>query len=163
MATSGNRTEEADRGTPVIQHDPAVEKKRRSRFVDPGATVTLPLSEGDWIKVKVELMHGEHTQLTTAGLGSEISPGSDKGVGIDWNKYALARKFTWLVDWSFEDAQGRPVPVSWDTIAALRQEDAEEIDAALDAYIGTLEAEKNARLGLGPDGAKLSDGTPSPS
>jgi hypothetical protein len=141
--------------------DPQVAHKRRSRFVDPGLTHTIEISDGDWIKVKKELMHGEHTQLATAGLGKEILPGQDHGVGVDWDRYALARKYTWLVDWSFLGDDGRPVPVSWDSIAALDQGTAEEIDAALDRYIEALEAEKNDRLAPTSEPPKSSDGTPS--
>lgn len=102
----------------------------RNRFVTP-ETVTLELSDGDWIEVKERLTYGEHKGLTASALSRTGVLGKDMGVDIDFQAYELSRLEMWLVDWSLCDAAGKRVPVSREAISALDVDTAEEIEEAL--------------------------------
>jgi hypothetical protein len=128
----------------------------RNRFVEP-ETVKLDLSDGDWIEVKKELTYGEEQRLAGAAMTSmNIQSDADKaktqteeGDGVRVNlqneRFAIARLYTWLVDWSFTNAKGKRVEVSREAIANLSASTAHEIDDALTAYIASREeAAKNA-------------------
>lgn len=113
------------------------------RFVRPEST-RLPLSEGHWIEVKEKLPFGESERLR--GMNFQLRASSDsfgKGAGqddlrIDMSAYKLARMEAYIVDWSARDDQDKPVKVSRDALAALDQESADEIEAAIDAHIEGL-------------------------
>lgn len=110
----------------------------KRRFASAGTT-RLELSEGDWVEVKDELSYGERQRLLAAGVRMN---GLDTAeVTVDWTAINVLDMELWLVDWSFTDEQGKPVPVSADAIRALTEEAAAEIDAALTAH--KQRAEKN--------------------
>jgi hypothetical protein len=118
---------------------------RRDRFAS-GAGVRLELSGGDWALVRQELTYGQQRRLANAGL-SGLPPGlSDAGQGpalkVDWAEFELERLVTWLLDWSFTDADGDHVTVSREAVEALHPDTAQELNEALDRHIGALEAKK---------------------
>jgi len=113
----------------------------RQRFVTP-ATVRLELSDGDWVEIKDALSYGEQQRLNAEMMASSVTDGQMAMV-LRWDSYNLERLRIWLVDWSLEDATGKRVPISRDSIAALDNDTAEEIGAALEAHIKAQEATKN--------------------
>ena len=127
----------------------------RNRFVEP-EVVRLELTEGDWVEVKKELTYGEEQRLAGAAMTSmNIQSDSDRAktrtedgegvrVNLENERYAILRLYTWLVDWSFENAVGKRVKVSREAIANLGADTAHEIDEALSAHIAKREEAKNA-------------------
>jgi len=113
----------------------------RSRFVTPNIA-RLELSDDDWIEVKERLTYGEQQRLNSAGL--RYREKTEDGVVLDMERLSVTRLATWIVDWSFDDADGKRVGVSEDAIWALDPETAREIDAALSAHIAGQES-KNQR------------------
>ena len=126
---------------------------RRDRFAS-GAAVRLELSDGDWVLVRAELSYGQQRYLATVGLTGLPGVLADQGGGarlsVDWARFEVERLATWVLDWSFADADGEHVVVSREAIEALAPETAEELNRALDAHIEALEAKK-APTAPGPD------------
>jgi hypothetical protein len=118
---------------------------RRDRFAS-GAAVRLELSDGDWVLVHAELTYGQQRRLASAGLSGVPDALAAQGAGqqltVDWAAYHVERLVTWVMDWSFVDADGQPVSVSREAIESLHPDTAAEIDAALDAHVAGLEAKK---------------------
>ena len=115
----------------------------RNRFVVPN-TVRIELSEDDWIEIKERLTYGEQKRLETGAMGKMTSGGaSEAGISLDFERYNLQRLHTWLVAWSFVDENGKRVKITIDSLSALDQESAQEIDDALTAHIEELEERKN--------------------
>lgn len=109
----------------------------RNRFVVPNV-VRLPLSDGDWIEVKERLTVGEARRATQSFVGSITSEGARTP---NTAELGLGQVLAYLVDWSFRDANDKPVSVSFDAIKALDIEAFREIDDALDAHITRVDAE----------------------
>ena len=110
----------------------------RSRFVIPN-TVRLELSEGDWIEVKERLTYGEQQALAGASL-DKMTPGSTD-IAINLQRYDIMRLDTWIVGWSFCDANGKAVKKTRNAIAALDPATAKEINDALSAHVEKTQAE----------------------
>jgi hypothetical protein len=110
----------------------------RKVFVEP-ATVKLELTEGDWIEVKKELTYGEQLKLQDESSRA----GEDDKLHFVYSSFYVAHLVAWIVDWSFEDANGK-VEVTADSIRALRGDIAGEINTALNAYETEQAALKNA-------------------
>jgi len=106
----------------------------RRAFVTP-ATVKLELSEGDWIEIKAELTYGE--QLHLQDMSSHMD--ADDKYHLDVSDFYINRITAWVVEWSFEDEDGR-VNVTTDSVKALRGEIAGEINEALTKYINGLDS-----------------------
>jgi len=115
---------------------------KRPRFAS-GAAVKLPLSEGDWVLVRAELTYGQQRRLATVGItgvpASLAAAGERSSLGVDWAAYDIERLCTWVIDWSFRDADGGPVVVSREAIESLHPDTAAEIQAALTAHIEAVE------------------------
>ena len=105
----------------------------RNRFVS-AETVRLELTEGDWLEVKRELTYGEQQNLLLGDTQVTRVEGGVKEVTVDLELINIRDMAMWIVDWSFEDANGKRVPVSIDSIKALSTDTAEEVDAALTEY-----------------------------
>jgi hypothetical protein len=121
----------------------------RNRFVV-AETTRLDLSDGDWIEVKNELSYGEQQRISSAALNkvSGMIEGEDQAISVDLERYNVLRLETWLVDWSFCGSNGKQVPISRDAIAALDQNTAAEVNAALEKHITETE-QKKAGKGTG--------------
>lgn len=113
----------------------------KNRFAS-ADTVRLELTEGDWIEVKSEISYGERQTLIAAGVQASAGADGKSSVVMDFAAINVRDMATWIVDWSFCDAKGKPVAVSVAAIEALNEETAAEVDAALKAH--KLRAEKNA-------------------
>ena len=135
---------------------------RRMRFAS-GAAVRLELSDGDWVLVHAELTYGQQRRLAFAGLTGVPTALAEQGQGepltMDMATYHVERLATWLMDWSFADADGEHVVVSREAIESLHPDTAAEIDEALDAHIAGLEAKKGAPASAARPGASASAAT----
>jgi hypothetical protein len=109
----------------------------RNRFVVP-KTVQLQLSGGDWIEVKERLTVGEARAVTQSFVGTINGDGSRT---LNEQNLGLGLVLAYLVDWSFDDANGKRVPVSREAVKALDMESFREIDEAIDAHIERIDAE----------------------
>ena len=127
----------------------------RSRFVRPDIR-RLELSEGDWIEVKGTLTAGERAALNSASLQTSVRPrvpgmleeiNTSQEVRVDFGRASLARMEMYITDWSFRDEKDKPVKVSRAAIAALDQETADEIEAALDKHVTEQAEAKKAMTG----------------
>lgn len=126
----------------------AVTKPPRTDRFASGAAVRLELSDGDWVLVRAELTYGQQRRLAGAGLtGIDASATAGERLKVDLAAYDLERLATWVMDWSFRDADGDRVTVSREAIEALHPDTAAEINAALDAHI---EAQEGKAAPAGP-------------
>lgn len=116
----------------------------RNAFVTPEIIRrALPDSEL-WVELKAELSYGEKQRLTGALMTSIQRPGAaaDAVSAVDLEGWHVLRLLTWLVDWNFEDANGKRVEITRAAVVNLRPEIGEAVDAIIDAYIEELEAKK---------------------
>lgn len=126
----------------------------RVRFASPDTT-TLQLSDGDWIKVKLQLGVGESRNLLTAGFknvtglfgASDAASLNQSTLRVDWVEQTIARVMAWVTDWSFLDTRGNRVPFNRETVCALDEETFAEIDAALDKHVEAIAEAKKQRAG----------------
>lgn len=119
----------------------------RCRFVEPD-TKRLPLSDGDWIDVKVELTAGETRDLF-GRMRPYVTPGEPNQLIA--KEVGIARLVAYIVGWSFADRSGKHVLVTSDTIDGVDMETFQEMLAAVDAHAAEQDqkrvAEKNERAG----------------
>lgn len=137
---------------------------RRDRFAS-GATVRLPLSDGDWVLVRAELSYGQQRRLATSALSGVpqalAEPGAGRGLTVDLATYDIERLVTWVVDWSFVDGDGARAELSREAIEGLNPDTAAELQAALDAHIEGLEGKKADRPGASASAATSPSARPS--
>jgi hypothetical protein len=122
---------------------------RKNRFVAP-ETRKINLGEsGDWIEIKKELNVGDDRAYRSAGLKRLTgSPGSSAAaVDVDWTELALARVTVYLLDWSFENADGKRVDLSPSAIRNLDPATFEEVDTAIVEHIKEMTDAKKATGG----------------
>jgi hypothetical protein len=118
----------------------------KRRFIEPGTT-RLDLSEGDWIEVKNELDYGEQLQLKIAAT-EPMAAGPNmpaENLTIKVNPFLWSQKQLelYLTDWSFRDAQDRPVPINRTTLLSLDPETVDEMEAAINAHEAAVKSAKN--------------------
>jgi len=99
-------------------------------------TVRLDLSDGEWIEVKAELSYGDLQGVASQTRG-------------DFTSSALNLVAAYLLDWSFRDAQDKPVVIETDgaklaALKALTQEAFREIDEAITTHVEARDASKKA-------------------
>lgn len=131
----------------------------RSRFVKP-ESLTLPLSEGDFLVVKRRLSMGEIREAQTLEL--MLAPQKDPNDPTEVPKWITNPKtMGWgriaahLVDWSFEfPIRGLPLDRVLATLQSLEDDDANEVRRAVEAHAQRQwelrEAEKKTRSGEAP-------------
>lgn len=146
----------------------------RNRGVNPNDVVQLPLSDGDWIEVRVRLTSGEERmiqRLTAKGYQRADSDGGDAQIRVDLDptKFASVRAAQYITNWSMRDYKGVPIPLPANfslerraqIIEGLDEETVEEIDDAISAHVTVQrearEQEKKARAGS--SGEKVSVAT----
>lgn len=119
-------------------------------------TTQLPLSDGDWVEVRVRLSGAERRKMSARAFSSMRATSSNPEIGVDFAALGLSRIKAYLVDWSFDDAAGKRVPCTEAAIDALDEETLVEIDEALDKHCEKVEAESKALSGV----AASSPGSP---
>lgn len=122
----------------------------RCRVVVPKVT-RLPLSDGDYLDVKHALNAGEVRAIYT-GMIKEQRFG--EAASADPARTGLTRMLQYVVGWSLVDLDGSPLAFTEQTLLAQDVETFNEINAALDAHILSVEIEEDAlkktRNGLTP-------------
>jgi len=118
-------------------------------------TVTLNISQGDWLVVKKHLTAGEQRRM----FGRLLLPAkAGEQPLINPDMIGLTTVLEYLLDWSLQDADGKPIVVrdqSLDVVlAAVRNIDADayvEVQRAIETHDSTMtlerSAEKNAQAG----------------
>lgn len=107
----------------------------KSRFVSAGVT-RLPLSDGDWVEVKNEISWQEQRRITASAWSPRMDVNTQTwDAEMNWTEVEFERMATYIVDWSFRDADDKPVAVSRSALNNLRQDTVDEIKAALDAHV----------------------------
>ena len=119
----------------------------RNPFVAP-TTVRLPLAGGDWIEVKARLTAGEYHDR----LAREYRTNPDNGkTEVDTRGSTVSIILAYVVDWSYVDDKGAPVPFTEDALRAVDVDTWREIRDAVQAHDLADEVkrseEKNARAG----------------
>jgi hypothetical protein len=95
-----------------------------SRFVVPD-TVRIDISGGDWIVVKKQLTAGEERDVfarLVKPLSTHVNGGAptfDPRLELDSLQTGLSQVLAYLLDWSLTDADGKPVIIRGQPIAAV--------------------------------------------
>lgn len=111
--------------------------KRRSWIVQ-AQKVKLPLKlEGDeWLEVRSKLTVGQKRKVEFAGLGdAKPGEGAQYQIGLDMSELEYVRILTWGTDWSFVDANEKPLKFDRERLESLDPEAFESIVEALDAHV----------------------------
>jgi len=116
----------------------------RNRFVVP-ETVRIDLSDGDWIEIKKKLNVGETRRMQLGGIKMTGKAGQkEMEIAMDVEALSFAKVSVYLLDWSFEDANGKRLPLSQEAIEALDEPSYQEISEAIDKHTASMEEEKKA-------------------
>ena len=113
-------------------------------------TTTLQISQGDWLLVKKHLTAGEQRAIFRRMMRDGITGEQIDSVRVGWSKM-----IGYLLDWSFEDADGKPIIIRdksdneiGQALDALDVDSFREVLKAIEAHeevvAKELEAEKNA-------------------
>jgi len=116
---------------------------RRSRFITPQIK-RLPLSDDDWIEVKLDLNTGDSKILERAGVQPPIMLNGRPFEPMDWTIYEMTKVHIYLLDWSFRDSDDKPVKVSLDALKNLDPMDFAEISKTVSKHIQERLMEKKA-------------------
>lgn len=128
-----------------------------SRRMRKPETTRLEISQNDWLLVKTHLTAGEMRGVMAGMIRHGVT-----GDQIDLSKVGLSKVVGYLLDWSIEDADGKPVvirdqptPVVEAALDALEPESFAEIRHAIERHEAAMEqVRKNDR-----DGATVSSAT----
>ncbi|HEY6360537.1 MAG TPA: hypothetical protein VIX63_05505 [Vicinamibacterales bacterium] len=113
----------------------------RCRFVDRATNIVrLPLSEGDFLDVRRVLTWGEQQDALASIVRSLPAGGGESSLHVA--RVQIGKALSYIVGWSFVDSEGRPQPVTEDTLRALDEPTGEEIIAALDAHRAAMHEER---------------------
>ncbi len=86
-------------------------------------TVRLNISRGDWVLVKKHLTAGEYRAMMAGMI--RVSEGDAPVAMVDPVRVGLSKIVAYMLDWSIEDADGKPVEI--------RDKSAAEVEAAVNA------------------------------
>lgn len=104
-----------------------------SEFVEPRVK-RIPLSGEDrWIEIKEELSQREERHIWTRLVKDGVITAGEK-IQLDPEQVGLTKVVEYLLDWSFVDAQGHPIPVSESSINNLKPATYKEISTLIDAH-----------------------------
>lgn len=105
-------------------------------------TKRLDISQGDHLVVKKHLTAGEQRAVFARMMRTD-------GESIDRTKVGISKMAEYLLDWSFEDAEGNPVVILGkspdDVLRALDElppEDFQEVLKAIEAHEADMEKER---------------------
>jgi hypothetical protein len=123
------------------------------------ATDRLELSEGDFLIVKRDLTAGEYRDLLRASARPmTLTAGTAPAMQLDPIAAGLAMVVAYLLDWSFTDADGRPIVIADQPASVVQaalgfidQDAYMEVQQAIQAHQGARAAavaeEKKTRRG----------------
>lgn len=124
------------------------------------ATARLELSQGDYLIVKQHLTAGEHHDWIRASTRPVALGGP--GIELDPVAAGVALVLAYLLDWSFQDAEGRPLVIA-DQPPQVVQSALNHIDA--DAYMEVqtaIQQHQAAMTAVVEDQKKTQTGVPAP-
>jgi hypothetical protein len=134
-----------------------------SRVVSPDS-LTLQISNGDWLLVKKRLNAGENRKMIKRG-----SVQTDDGLRVDSIEAGLAKILAFLLDWSLKGPDGQVLPIrgahAMPLDAALDSIDPEsytEILRAIEAHELAMQAERAAQKKIPDSPATSLPPSPSP-
>ena len=150
----------------------------RNRGVDPNDVKQFPLSDGDWIEVRMRLTSGEDRMMQRlTAKGYQKSEANDRGdaefrIDYDVTKYAPVRIASYVTSWSIRNFKGDPIPLPANyslerrvqIVESLDEDTVQEIDDVVLAHIRVQQEaraeEKKARAG---SSGETASGATSPS
>ena len=95
-------------------------------------TVTLQISHGDWLRVKKHLTAGEQRAIFKRMMRDGVTGDQIDSVRVGWSKI-----IGYLLDWSFQNADGTPLVI----LDKSDDEIGQALDAiTVDAFRDTLKA-----------------------
>jgi hypothetical protein len=116
-----------------------------SRFLKP-EVVRINLTGGDYIVIKRQLTAGEKRRVF-ARTTKPVKAG--QLIEIDLEKAGISEMVEYLVDWSFTDTDGKPVPIKdmpaeyvVDVLNSLDADSFQEITDAISAHEKSIDEEK---------------------
>ncbi len=147
-------------GGPPPQPVPA---RRLDRFVRPDVVV-LPLGGGDTITVRRRLNAGEQRAMFARMYYAGVT-----GLRTNPFQQGIATVLAYLLDWTVVDAQGAPVPIKdqplaavSDALDALEPDEFAEIKEAIEQHQDRMDAERAAAKKARDGGTPSSATSPSP-
>jgi hypothetical protein len=119
-----------------------------SRFLKP-EVVRINLTGGDWITIKRQLTAGEQRRVF-ARTTKAVRAGQP--IEIDLEKAGISTLVEYLIDWSFTDTEGKPVPIRdmpseyvLDVLNSLDGDSFNELTEAISTHEKSVEDEKKTR------------------
>lgn len=106
------------------------------------ATVKEAEADGAFIDIKKELNAGERRRVFS-DLVTDARSG--ERFVLDPHKVGLTKMLGYLLDWSFTDEKGQPVPVTEGAILSLDMDTFREINEAIDWHEDRQDAERAAK------------------
>lgn len=117
-----------------------------SRVVSPD-TDTLPISNGDWLRVKRRLNSGENKRMIKRGTIN-----TPDGPQVDMVEAGTAKVLAFLLDWSLKDPAGQVIPIFGPgaipleaAIDSIDPDSYTEILRAIEAHETAMQAERDAQ------------------
>jgi hypothetical protein len=117
-----------------------------SRVVEP-ESLTLPISNGDWLRVRKRLNAGENKRMVKRGMVTTA-----EGRQVDPVEAGTAKVLAFLIDLSLTDPKGHPIVIARqppDVVEAaldlINPESYTEILRAIEAHETAMEAERDAQ------------------
>jgi hypothetical protein len=84
------------------------------------ATDRLELTAGDYLIVKQDLTAGEYRQMMGASIKPVMTAGGTPTLELDPIAAGVAMVVAYLLEWSFTDADGRPIAIADQPSAVVR-------------------------------------------
>lgn len=123
-------------------------------------SVTIPLSNGDYLVVKKRLNAGERQEMMFLSAKTAIA---GEKLEVDPTKIVFTKPAIYLLDWSYTDLQGEPIEIAGKPVTEIMQvmrsfstETMKEIETAVDAHVKEQDAAvtaKNSKDGETPSAA----------
>lgn len=107
-------------------------------------TARLELSQGDWVLVKKHLTAGETRGMFAGMMRAD-------GESIERTKVGLSKILAYLLDWSFEDFDGKPIVIRdqpenvvTSALNGIESDAYSEVLRAIEAHEEAMEQEREA-------------------
>lgn len=101
----------------------------------------LTLPDGEWLDVKAELNAGEYRDM----LASQFTEGKSANEPVvDFKNIGRGRVLAYLLGWSFENTDGKPLPATGDSLDLVDVQTWQQILDAVDAHHEAWEKARDA-------------------
>ncbi len=120
-----------------------------SRFVDKTATDEIILKNGDRVQVRRGLTAAELGALYEAAAQMEYDTVTQqaKMTGVRWGSGRSRTLKAYIVDWNFQDDDGKPVPYKPELVDELDEATVDELNEALGKLMEARDAERTKKAG----------------